>query len=116
MKTFKQYLEEKEASGWINPKGSFIKNRKGDTHADTYSKITGYGKKRGDVGRGYYVDHAIKQGWSRVHIEKDGNEAYGIVQRKKSKWTPRHDRALRLIKKAIGIKKKHYNGIEIEDK
>lgn len=103
MKTFKQFLEEQKADqiyGWFNPKGSFVRNRKGNIHGDTYSQMTG------DTKGDYWskIDRATKKGWQRVAIEKDDGMKglYGVIQGDKKKWTDRHSRGLKLAKKAIG--------------
>lgn len=103
MKTFKQFLEEKkndQAYGWLNDKGSFIRNRDGRIHGDTYTKHTGvrikdYWKK---------IDHATKQGWHRLDIYKDERDKaiWGVHQGDKTKWTDRHTKAMNRIKKALG--------------
>jgi hypothetical protein len=121
MMTFKQYLteREREAYGWLNDKGSFIKNRKGRIHGDTYSKFTGHGKADGDDGAGYYdkIDHALQRGWARLSIMRGDNADYGVIQRKASKWTPRHDKGMRLIRKALGkTKRGHSDEVEVDDR
>lgn len=100
MKTFKQFMKEGEAYGWLNPKGSFIRNRNGNRHSETYTKKTGI-KKDDHFDT---VDHAIKKGWHRIDLRTSDNakEVDGIIQGRVKKWTPRHDRAIKRIKKALG--------------
>ena len=119
MRTFRQFLEEAkkadQAYGWLNPKGSFIKNRNGDIHGDTYTKFTG---DRGPRGGDYWdkIAKANKKGWQRLDIQKDasprGKEIYGVIMGKKEKWTPRHNLAMRRIKKAMGVDKTYANNVE----
>lgn len=103
MLTFTQFMREqnRNAYGWLNPKGSFIKNRKNQIHGDTYTRMTGV--------KGEYfkkIDHALNKGWTRLDIEPDHKfkEISGFMQNKKSAWTPRHKKALSRIKKALGGK------------
>ena len=118
MKTFKEFMAEQNdnAYGWLNPKGSFIRNRKGNIHGDTYSKFSGHGKVDHDDGPGYYdkIDHALSKGWQRldVYSDKRNKTVDGLLQGRKDKWTPRHTKAMRLIKKALGVKKGYKNEIE----
>ena len=98
----------KLAYGWLNDKGSFIKNRNNDIHADTYSRFTGQGKDIGaNRGEASYkkIDQAIEKGWARIYIKKQGDETFGVVQRNASKWTPRHEKALALVRKAMKTNK-----------
>lgn len=98
----------KLAYGWLNDKGSFIKNRNNDIHADTYSRYTGQGKDIGaNRGEASYkkIDQAIENGWARIYIKKQGDETFGVVQRNASKWTPRHEKALALVRKAMKTNK-----------
>lgn len=133
MKTFKQYLEESEASGWLKPNGSAVFNRstrrdkKGKrqklTHGDTYSNRTGVEMK--DTIGGFYHDYekhiegALKKGWTRFHIEHDpeSNTFHGVVQgQQRFRNKPRHQQAIERIKKVISGKsaayKKHKDEIE----
>ena len=109
MKTFKQFLEEanKNTYGWLNPKGSFIRNRNGDVHGDTYSKFTGDGKPSGD-GYGYHdkIDRALGKGWQRLDVYSDHERKVvdGMIQGKAKSWTPRHAKAMERVKKALGAK------------
>lgn len=105
MKTFKQFMEAKNlyTYGWLNNKGSFIKNRGRDSHGATYTKHTGvddqdyFGK----------IDHAIENGWARLDMYADpkNKRIEGVKQYKKDKWTPRHEKALKRIKRAMGTTK-----------
>lgn len=104
MLTFKQYLEEKnrEAYGWLNDKGSFIKNRDGDIHVNTYTK---FGKPNPKLSYDDKFDDAFKKGWQRMDIRRDDSDRsiYGLIQGKEKKWTPRHSKAMARIKKAMGV-------------
>lgn len=77
------------------PTGSKVKAMGGDRKV----YVTGHDP----PGQGYEakLSHATRKGWSRLAIYKDPErkELSGINQT--NTWTPRHDRAMRLIKKAI---------------
>lgn len=123
MKTFKQFLEEAEASGWLKPNGSVILNRsrpykdkKGKpqklTHGDTYTDHTGIEMR--DTRQGFYDDYerhiqgALKKGWTRFHIEHDPKSKtfHGVVQgQQKFRNKPRHQKAIERIKKVLAGKR-----------
>lgn len=114
MLSFREFLgETQDVYGWLNPKGSFIRNRKGDTHGDTYLKHGGSGTLKG---YGYFdtIDGAINKGWARIGVVKSDSDKsmYGVIQRDKKKWTPRHAKAWKRIKKAVGASK--YTTKEVE--
>lgn len=117
MLSFREFIVEKreagtEIYGWLNPKGSFIRNRGGDTHGDTYLKHGGTGSLKG---YDYYstVDGAVKKGWVRLAAAADRThkEIDGVIQRSPSKWTPRHSKAWKRLKKAIGASKYKTDGV-----
>ena len=119
MKTFKQYLEEAEASGWLKPNGSVILNRsrrykdkKGRpeklTHGDTYTDHTGVEMK--DTRQGFYHDYANhkekahKKGWVSFHVEHDPETKtfHGVIQgQQRFRNKPRHQKAIERIKKVL---------------
>lgn len=101
--SFTRGINEGEAYGWLNDKGSFIKNRKGLIHGRTYQKFVKDAPPRhadyDDV-----IGHALKKGWARLDIENDEYGTLGVAQYRKDKWTPRHGKAYKRILKAIGHK------------
>lgn len=103
MKTLAEFLAEADAyaHGWLNHRGSFIRNRFGQTHKKTYERITGEKPHPGDYDA--TVDHALRRGWARLDINHDAKkgEVYGLAQYDPEKWTPRHERALRRVKAAL---------------
>jgi hypothetical protein len=109
-----------EIHGWLDPKGNWIRNRNHETHVKRYVRHV-YGHKpptrirraaTQDIG-----NEALKKGWTRLVAMKDEprNEPHGlhglIHKSEKTKLTPRHHRALKLLKKAIGAEK-HIDRIE----
>jgi hypothetical protein len=91
--------ENKKLYGWLNPKGSFIRNRGYNIHGDTYTKFTGVRK------TDYWdkIADATSKGWQRLDLYKNDDKTVdGVIQGERKKWTPRHGKSLARIKKAIG--------------
>jgi hypothetical protein len=91
--------ENKKLYGWLNPKGSFIRNRGYNIHGDTYTKFTGVRKPD------YWdkIADATSKGWQRLDLYKNDDKTVdGVIQGDRKKWTPRHGKSLARIKKAIG--------------
>jgi hypothetical protein len=99
-------LEEarnKEAYGWLNHNGSWIKNRGRNIHAMTYNKWNNRGKVKTDADQDAAMEDAMKKGWVRVYADNEhGTAARGILQYRHGKWTQKHERGWERVKRALG--------------
>lgn len=103
----------KEAYGWFNDKGTFLRNRSG-IHGENYKQkakhLTVRDKRMlDDVGYDATIAHALRHKWVRADVSPETRHdtkeraLYGVLQYKNGSWTPRHEKNLKRIKKAIGL-------------
>jgi hypothetical protein len=101
------------AYGWLNDKGSFVRNRKGKIHGMTYKKFRPEAPDP-KVDYDETINHALEKGWTRLDIEHEKRPAVpekgmkaresltGVVNYKRGKVTPRHKKGLQRVLKALG--------------